>query len=131
MINKRLKNLVEKLVINSFTPGGEARESVVIANTKMLKKLPFGEAIIALTLYHKGLKREIIKTTLEIMSPTSLSSPQKNQITEITKKTFKINKVKTTIDPSLFGGLRIKIGDFVFDDSVQNKIGQLKGVING
>lgn len=131
MINRRLKNIVDKLIVNSFTPQGEVREDVVVKNTKLLKKLPFGEAITALTLYQKGLKREIIKTTLEIMSPTAISSLQKNLITKITKKTFKINQVKTTIDPSLLGGLRIKIGDFVFDDSVQNKIGQLKGVING
>lgn len=131
MINKRLKNIVEKLVINSFTPKGEVKESLVIENTKLLKKLPFGQAIAALTLYQKGLKREILKTTLEIISSTALSPSQKKQIMKISKKTFNINKVLTKIDPLLLGGLRIKVGDMVFDDSVQNKIGQLKGVING
>lgn len=131
MMNKRLKNIINKLVINSFTPQGEVKANVVMGNTKLLKKLSLGEAIAALTLYQKGLKKEILKTTLEVMSPTAISSSQKNLITKITKKTFQINQVITTIDPSMLGGLRIKIGDFVFDDSVQNKIGQLKGVING
>lgn len=131
MINKRLKILVEKLVVASFNSQSGVKEKAVTENIQLLKKLPFADAIFALGLYQKGLKREISKTTLEISSPTTISVEQKNKITKTAQKTFQINKVQTTVDPSLLGGLCIKIGDVVFDDTVQNKIGYLKGVING
>lgn len=131
MINKRLKILIEKLVIASFNSQGEVKEKAIASNIQLLHKLPFKDAIFALILYQKGLKREISKTTLEILSPAIISSSQKNNITKTAKKTFQINKIKTTIDPSLLGGLCIKIGDVVFDDSIKNKIGYMKGVING
>lgn len=131
MINKRLKILVEKLVIASFNSQNEVNEKAVTENTQLLKKLSFADAVFALILYQKGLKREIAKTTLEIFSPTTVSSGQKNNITKTAKKTFQINRVKITIDPSLLGGLCIKIGDVVFNDSIKNKIGYIKGVIYG
>ncbi len=131
MINKRLKVLVEKLVINSFNTQGDVKEKTVAQNTQLLKKLPFGDAVSALILYQKGLKREISKTTLEIFSPTIIPPQQRNNITKTAEKTFRINKVKVTVDPSLLGGLCIKIGDVVFNDSIKNKIGYIKGAING
>lgn len=131
MINKRLKILVEKLVIASFNSQGEVKEETVASNIQLLKKLPFGDALFALVLYQKGLKREISKTTLEILSPTIISFIQKNKITKTAKKTFQINKVKTTVDPSLLGGLCIKIDDVIFNDSIKHKVGYIKGVING
>lgn len=131
MINKRLKILVEKLVITSFNSQSEVKEEAVTSNIQLLKKLPFADAMFALNLYQKGLKREISKTTLEILSPTVIPFIQQNKITKTAKKTFQINQVKTTIDPSLLGGLCIKIGDVIFNDSIKNKIGYIKGVING
>lgn len=131
MINKRLKILVEKLVLASFNSKDKIKEKAIGENVSLLKRLPLADAIFALSLYQKGLKREISKTTMEILSPSAISSVQKNKITKTAKKAFQINKVKTIVDPSLLGGLCIKIGDVVFDDSIQNKIGSMKGVING
>lgn len=115
----------------SFNAKGEVQEKIVSDNVRLIKKLAFYDAISLLTLYLKGLRREIAKTTLEITSSTPLSLAEKNIITKIACKNFKINKILTTVDPSLLGGLCIKIGDTVFDDSVKNKIGQVKGFING
>ncbi|MFA5933307.1 MAG: F0F1 ATP synthase subunit delta [Microgenomates group bacterium] len=131
MVNKRLKNLIEKLVIDSFSPKGELKDVKINENIKTLKKLPSTDAIQALTLYQRGLKREINKTALEIASPTKLSSAEEKKITAVARKTFYITSVKTVLDSSLLGGLRIKIGDVVFDDTVKNKIEQMKGMING
>lgn len=131
MINKRLRNLVEKLVTGSLTVKGEINNKAVTETIKVIKKLPTVNAISALTLYQKGLKREISKTTLEITSPVKLTSIDTKNITAVAKKSFQINSIKMVLDPSLLGGLRIKIGDVVFDDTVKSKIGQMRVVING
>lgn len=131
MINKRIRNLVEKLVIGSFSPKGELKTKEITETIKILKKLPNTDVISALTLYQKGLKREISKTTLEITSPTKLTLTETNKITSEAKKSYQITNVKTVLDSSLLGGLRIKIGDVVFDDSVKHKIGQMREAING
>lgn len=131
MINKRLRILIEKSVGESFNSKGEINEPKVAEIIKVLKKLPNVDAIVALGLYGKGLKREINKTTLEITSPVKLSATEIKNITDTAKKSFQINQTKTVLDSSLLGGLRIKIGDVVFDDTVQNKIEQMRGVING
>lgn len=132
MLNKkRQKNIVEKLIKESFDRQGRLNEKFTKLSINLFKKLPLSQGISYLSLYSKGLKREILKTTLEIASSTPLSSDQKNKIIKTAGKNFRINKTETVLDTSLLGGLRIKIGDYVFDDSVQNKIGQMKGMING
>lgn len=131
MINKRLRNSVEKLVIRSFTAKGEIKTKAVAETIKVIKKLPGIDAISALILYQKGLKRELSKTILEITSPIKLTSSDTKKIASIAQKSYQVTEVKTVLDPSLLGGLRIKIGDVVFDDSVNNKIGQMKELING
>lgn len=131
MLNKkRQKNIVEKLVKESFDGQGRLKEGFAKSSVNLFKKLPLSQGISYLSLYYKGLKREISKTTLEIFSSTPLSSEQKNKIIKTAGKSFRINKTETALDTSLLGGLRIKIGDMVFDDSIYNKIGQMKGMIN-
>ena len=131
MVNKRLRNLIEKLVVNSFNSNGEIKDSKVTETIKLLKKLPNTDAISALVLYQKSLKRELNKTMLEITSPVKLSDTEVKKVTAVARKSFQVNSVKTLLDPSLLGGLRIKIGDVVFDDTVSQKIEQMKGIIHG
>lgn len=131
MVSKKLKDTIGKLVNLSFNSKGEIKESTVQNIVTSLKKLPANDAIQSLILYQKGLKREIGKTTLEISSPVKLSQAEIKKISSAAPKNFNITNVKTVLDSSLLGGLRIKIGDVVFDDSVLAKIETVKGIING
>ena len=123
--------MVEKLIRFSFNQKGQVLEPNIKDCIKSLKTLPSSQAISALSLYYKGIKRELAKTTLEIDSPVVLSSLEQKQVAKIVGTKYSINDIKVNLDSSLFGGLRIKIGDVVFDDTVRSKIGQLKGVIYG
>ena len=80
--------------------------------------------------YLKGLKRELSKTTLIIESATPLSSTEMNQIKKNFASKF-INHQSLTINHSLLGGLRVKIGDEVYDYSVSGKLKQVKEAIHG
>jgi F0F1-type ATP synthase delta subunit len=131
MNSKHLKKIIEKLVQNSFSDKGEIKTMVVLKNLNLIKKLSVSDALVASKLYQKGLKREMSKTTLDIFTPSPISPLQKKQIIELAGKQNTINNVNVSIDPSLLGGLRIKIGDVVFSDTVLDKIAQIKGAING
>lgn len=128
---KRQKNIIEKIVLESFDGKGRLKEKFVRYNIGLLKRLPLSQAISALSLYSKRLKREILKTTLKIITSCPLSVKEENRIAKAAAKNFTINKIEIILDASLLGGIRLKIGDTVFDGSLQNKIGQIKELIYG
>ena len=130
-IDKRLQKIVKKFVNGSFTFSGELLEIKVKEYSKILSSFATSDAITGLSAYVKGLKRELGKTTLEIRSPTPLSKTQVEKMAQVVKSKNRVNQVKLIVDESLLGGVRVRIGDLVYDDSVSQKINQLKGVIYG
>ncbi|MCL5783856.1 MAG: F0F1 ATP synthase subunit delta [Patescibacteria group bacterium] len=128
-IDKKLVKTIDKLVKISFDGRGELIEDNVKKSTKSLQILPLSEAIEALNRYMEGIKREIKKGTLEIETATSLSQGQIKEIVEKMRSQYRVLQVKTLLNDSLLGGTRVKIGDVVFDDSVDRKMLQLREVI--
>lgn len=130
-VDKNLKKIINRLVLISFDTKGQLLEKKANEYTKALKSLNGSQGILALSEYLKGMKREINKTTLEIETAVPLSAAQIKEIVGSFKGNLVISEVKTTLNEGLFGGIRVKIGDMVYDDSVSQKIYQLKGAING
>ncbi|MBI4037145.1 F0F1 ATP synthase subunit delta [Candidatus Daviesbacteria bacterium] len=130
-INKQLRKTVDKLVEESFAPSGQVVEKKVRLYIKALKNLPLPKAIATLTFYKTGLKRDLQKSILEIETSTPLSKVQINQITKSFKNYHTVSSVQTTLNKQLLGGLKVRLGDMVFDDTIDQKIKQLKGVIYG
>lgn len=122
--NKKLKELVQKMADVSFKDGKlldlKARNYL-----KDIKKLPTSESIYILSEYLKALKIMKLQTTLIIESATPLSPTQISQIKSELRKDFKFSEVETVINPELIGGIRIRIGDNLYDDSVLAKIIQI------
>lgn len=125
-MKKRLKNLVNQAVAATFVKG-KLNQAKLKSFLGSFKKLPTTDGIFALTQYKKGIQRELSKTTLIVESPIKLS----NQDIAKLKKRFKITDLEQNINKDLLGGLKIRLGDTVIDDSVSSKIEQLKGVIYG
>ena len=130
-IDKRLKRQVEQYVKESVSQDGKLVDNKVKGFTEVLKSLPCPVAIATLGEYLKRLKNEVAKSTLEIESAVALSPVQLKQVIRVIKAKHTIVAVKTSLDTSLLGGVKIKIGDVVYDDTLGQKIASLKGVISG
>lgn len=130
MKNKQLRKLVELAIETSFQ-NGKLNESKVASVIKVFKKLPKAQAIFALSEYLKRLRMEINKTTLNIESAVAFSPTELKRVQNLFKKDFMVNKVETTVKPEILGGLKVKIGDNLFDYSIKTKIMQIGGLIRG
>lgn len=130
MKNKRLRQLISKMVRSSVDAGGAVSQSRALAHIRTLKKMPSIQSILALLEFSKGIKREIAKTTLTIESPVKITSQMQKIIAKSTHIS-PITQTHTILTPSLLGGLRIRIGDTLIDNSVQDKLDQLKERITG
>lgn len=128
MKNKYLQKLVKRLVEVSFKDG-KMVESQVTKSIKALKALPKYQAIESLTEYLKKLKRLEIKHTMFIETVIPLDSIQLEKIKKIVEKKVRVTKVITQINTSILGGFILKVGDEVWDESLLDKVNQVKEAI--
>lgn len=130
MQKKLLKKLVEKCLKNSFVNSKiDTKKSKKYVD--LFKKMDLEEAIFTLNLYMKGLKRFISDHSIEVESSANLSKLQLNVIKKQLGSKYALYPIAYTLNPSILGGIKVKIGDMSFDDSLENKISQVKGAIAG
>lgn len=118
---KKLIKLIENCVDKSFVNGKIDLKKVNMF-VKQFKALPKSQIIFALTQYLKGLKRVINNHTLVIESSIPLSKKELDQITSIFKKQHKIFQTNASINHKILGGIKIMIGDTIYDNSLSRKI---------
>lgn len=128
--NKQLQKLVNKLVEISFKDG-KMVESQITKSIKALKSLPRYQSIESLSEYLKNLKREERKYTMFIEAAIPLSNAQLRKMKKIVEKKNKITKIVTSINSEILGGFKLKIGDEIWDESILEKVNQVKEVITG
>ena len=128
MKNKHLQKLVNKLTGISFKDG-KMIESQVTKAIKVLKSFPSHLAVEALGEYLKELKRLERQHTMRIETVIPLSTPQLKKIKKIVEKRVKVTKIITRINPAILGGFILKVGDNVWDESLLDKVNQIKEVI--
>jgi len=121
-----LKKVVEKYALASFNSRGELDTKKAERFVRDLKSLSAPQAIAALSEFVKRIKTEVGKTALEITSAVPLSSTQVNEVTKAVKVKHNVNAVQAGVDGKLLGGVRVKIGDLVYDNSLAQKIAALK-----
>jgi len=128
MKNKRLQTEINKLVAQSFK-AGKADETFIAKVSASLAKLNIAEGVTAMNLYLKGLKRTIEENTLFVESAVTLSSTELKKVSEMLKKDF--YAIEQRLNPSLLGGIKLKIGSQFIDLSLQSKISQMSQRIKG
>ena len=138
MIKKQLQKTVRKLVDLSFKEG-RMSEIQVTRSVKLLKALPKSEAVQALVEYLKNLKRKEREHTMYIETIVPLSPTQIKRMKKIVeKKTMpagrtdrqvKITRVLIKINPEILGGIKLRVGDEILDESILGKINQVKEAI--
>jgi F-type H+-transporting ATPase subunit delta len=126
--SKKLLNLVRKMVADSYKDG-KLLDSKVRSYTAQIKKFNLPQAIFILKEYIKELKRVQSEKTLEIETATPLSPLQVSKIKSEFGKDLQIAQTNVIINPSLMGGLRVRLGDMIYDDTVTAKITQIGGAI--
>lgn len=126
--DKQLLKMVTLLVKASFSEG-KIIERQVTKSIKILKSLPRSKSIPAMLEFLKGLKRQEREHTLYIETTTPLSSDQINKAKKIVERKTKITKVIVSINPEILGGFKLRVGDQIWDESILEKINQVKEVI--
>lgn len=120
------KNAAKSCFINNKL---DEKKALNFAQT--FNKLPLDEAIFTLTQFKKNLVQILSQHILIIESTLPLSSSQISHIKKIYQQQYLILDIKNIINTSLLGGVKVRIGTNVFDDSIKSKITSLKGAING
>ena len=127
--DKQLNKVINHLIQSSFNASGDLQQEKVKKNIKEFKNLPDQQAIQVASEYLKRLKMEVDKTTLEIYSALPLSNDEIKQIRDAVKADHKVTQIRTVVNQDLIGGIKVRIGDAIFDDTVVTKILQLGDVI--
>jgi F-type H+-transporting ATPase subunit delta len=60
-----------------------------------------------------------------VTSSETLSKDQKTTVENLIQDKFGKIEVNYTIDPEVFGGIRIEVGDWIFDGTVAKELNQL------
>lgn len=130
MTNKFLLKTINKLADLSFKDG-RLLESQVTKSVKILKTLKTADSIWTISEYLKELKRKERQYTMFIETSFPLPADLLKKIKKIVDKRHKITKIKTSVNPQILGGFKLKIGDDVWDESLAGRINQIKELIGG
>jgi F-type H+-transporting ATPase subunit delta len=125
-INKEIRQLSKQLLRTSFTDGQLDREKIASLVQSLIEKKP-RHHIDILENYKRLIRLEVEKRHARIESASELSSETSARILKNLKK--KYGKDLTTefvVNPTLLGGMRIRIGSDVWDGSVRNRLERLK-----
>ena len=125
-LSKHLRKLVIKMVKFSINTEGTVDTQMVQKFTRSLMALSLAQSILALSEFTKGLKREINKSYLIVESAVETSPLLQKEIIKTISQHYKIINSQFIINTSLLGGLRVKIGDTLIDNSIRDKIYQLR-----
>lgn len=131
MIKKQLIKIVNLAVKSSFKED-KILESQVVRVIKTFKQLKTSDAVFAMTEYMKGVKKQLREHTLTIETAVPLSQTEVGKIKKsMEKEDFKISQIQVNINPEILGGVRVRIGDTIFDSSLEGKIKKIGEIING
>jgi F-type H+-transporting ATPase subunit delta len=125
-IAKEARRVSRQLFRHSFTEGKLDKEKISHMVESLLAEKP-RHYVDALKVYQRLIRLETEKRHVVIESATQLNSALANQI--VTNLRARYGEDLTTefrTNPELLAGLRIKIGDDVWDGTVKNRLHKLQ-----
>ena len=123
---KEARKVSGMLFRNSFTEGKLDKEKISNMVETLLAEKP-RHYVDALKDYQRLIRLETEKRHAVIESATQLNSALANQIvTNLRRRYGDDLTTEFRTNPDLLGGLRIKIGDDVWDGSVKNRLHKLQ-----
>ena len=93
----------------------------------LVKKGRFSEILSVLDYFQKEAKEYKKIGVVYVTTPTGLTKEQKSSIVErLTQISgYQSLEMNYVVDPGLLGGIRIRIGDRVVDNSIQTKLEEM------
>jgi F-type H+-transporting ATPase subunit delta len=125
-INKEIRRLTREMLRASFTDGQIDRGKIASLVQSLIAKRP--RHFMAVLQYYKRLLRlEIEKRHARIESATQLSPQAAFDIGARLKRKYG-NDLTTefVVDPTLLGGVRVRVGSDVWDGTLRNRLERLQ-----
>jgi F-type H+-transporting ATPase subunit delta len=125
-INKEIRQLSRALLRGSFTDGQLDQGRVASVVKSLIDKKP-RNYLAVLENYKRLLRLEIEKRTATIDSAAELSGEIRSRVLSDLNQKYGIDLIANFIvNPDLLGGMRIRVGDDVWDSSVRNRLERLE-----
>lgn len=107
--------------------GGKLSDVMMGFLQVLVKKGRFAEVLSVLEHFEKETKEYKRIGVVYVTTPAELTGEQKSGIEEklIQTSGYQSLEMNYTVDPSLLGGIRIRIGDRVVDNSIQTKLEEM------
>ena len=129
--NKRLRHIVEQAVNDSFR-NGKIEQEKINHFVKYFTSVPSKVlAIELLELFLHTLKLRLSEGELIIHSAVELSKTQATAIEDFIKKDHIVYNTRIATNPNLIGGIKVQIGDKVYENSIDKQISQIGQIIHG
>lgn len=128
--SKQIKSIIDKTILVSFK-NNKPLEKKALKFVNLFKSQPRMEAIKILSEYLKRIKLRVNSTTMIVESTIPLSKKHQDIIKKKMTPGFTITNSEFKLNPELLGGLKIKLGDDIYDDSIRSRIYQVKEAIAG
>lgn len=123
--SKKINRLAKRLIALA-TVDGELDESSLWQAIVRLKERGFKQLIPLLKVLRFKVARAVASQTLEVTSSNPLSegalASLKNEFTEKYQRRLRL---KIVIDPTMIGGLQVRVGDDVYDASLTAQLNRL------
>jgi F-type H+-transporting ATPase subunit delta len=125
-INKEIRQLSRQMLRASFTDGQLDRGKIASLVQSLISKRP-RHFIAGLQYYKRLLRLEIEKRHARIESATQLTPQAASDIGARLKRKYG-NGLTTefVVDPTLLGGVRVRVGSDVWDGTLRNRLQRLQ-----
>ena len=125
-INKEIRQISRQMLRASFTDGQLDRGKIASLVQSLITKKP-RRYIDILQNYKRLLRFEIEKRHATIESASELSPQMSSKIlTKLKKKYGNDLTADFIVDPTLLGGMRVRVGSNVWDGTVRNRLQRLQ-----
>jgi F-type H+-transporting ATPase subunit delta len=125
-INKEIRQLSREMLRASFTDGQLDRGKIASLVESLIAKRP-RHFIPILENYKRLLRLEIEKRHATIESGSGLSPQISSSVTAKLKQKYGDDlTTEFVVDPTLLGGMRVRVGSDVWDGTVRNRLERLQ-----
>ena len=123
--SKKINRLAKRLIVLASVDG-ELDETSLWQAISRLKERGFEQLLPLLKVLRIKVARAVARQTLEVTSSNPLSEGALAALEkEFNEKYQRRLRLKTVIDPSMIGGLQVRIGDDVYDASLMAQLNRL------